>query len=35
MADNREYAAYKRRLARILVLYIVALCGKLESDPDF
>ncbi|MDP3824588.1 MAG: VC_2705 family sodium/solute symporter [Burkholderiales bacterium] len=29
MADNPEYAAYKRRLARILALYVVGLCVVL------
>jgi cation/acetate symporter len=29
MADNPEYAAYKRRLARILAMYIVGLCVAL------
>jgi cation/acetate symporter len=26
MADTQEYAAYKRRLARILSLYVAGLC---------
>ncbi len=29
MADNRDYAAYKRRLARILTQYVVGLCAAL------
>jgi cation/acetate symporter len=29
MADNDEYAAYKRRLARILILYVAGLCAAL------
>ena len=29
MADNRDYAAYKRRLARILTLYVVGLLAAL------
>lgn len=29
MADNNEYAAYKRRLARILGLYVLGLCLML------
>jgi cation/acetate symporter len=29
MADNPEYAAYKRRLARILAIYVVGLCAAL------
>ena len=29
MADNPEYAAYKRRLARILTQYVVGLCVAL------
>ena len=29
MADNREYAAYKRRLARILAQYTLGLCVAL------
>jgi cation/acetate symporter len=29
MADNPEYAAYKRRLARNLTLYVLGLCGVL------
>jgi cation/acetate symporter len=29
MGDNRDYAAYKRRLARILMQYVVGLCVVL------
>ena len=29
MADNRDYAAYKRRLARILTQYVLGLCVVL------
>ncbi|WP_235964972.1 VC_2705 family sodium/solute symporter [Caenimonas soli] len=29
MGDNRDYAAYKQRLARILTLYVVGLCVVL------
>lgn len=31
MADNPQYAAYKRRLARILTLYVVGLCALLAA----
>ncbi len=31
MADNREYAAYKRRLARILIQYVLGLCAVLAA----
>jgi cation/acetate symporter len=29
MADDRDYAAYKRRLARILTCYVLGLCAAL------